>query len=78
MKKSINAIQADIIFKALYYAARNEGVKIPEYLTEIYEVLAEQNPQETYIEHTVEVMESLAGFIVNSSEYEDYFEEDQD
>lgn len=73
MKKSINTIQADIIFKALYYAARNEGMKIPAELTEIYEVLAEQNPNETHVEHTVDVMESLSEFIKN--EYNEYFED---
>lgn len=73
MKKPIAAIQADIIFKALYYTARNEGVEIPEELTEIYEVLAEQNPKDTHVSHTVEVMEYLSEFIKNSCEYQNYF-----
>lgn len=79
--KSITSIQADIIFKALYYTARNENIEIPEPLTEIYEVLAEQNPRETYAEHTIEVMESLSEFIKNSNDYSSYFikeEEDND
>ncbi|MDC3424365.1 hypothetical protein NC797_07575 [Aquibacillus sp. 3ASR75-11] len=78
MKKPIADIQADIIFKALYYTARNEGVEIAEELTEIYEVLAEQNPSDTYVEHTVEVMEYLSEFIKNSKKYRTYFIKEDD
>lgn len=78
MKKDIAVIQADIIFKALYYTARNEGAEIPEELTEIYRVLAEENPKDTHVEHTVEVMEYLSEFIKSSSEYSSYFMPDDD
>ncbi|PLS19330.1 hypothetical protein CVD28_02640 [Bacillus sp. M6-12] len=78
MKHSINTIQADIIFKALYYTARNEKVEISPELTHIYEVLAEQNPNETHVEDTVGVMESLSEFIKNSSEFSEYFTTEDD
>ncbi|WP_209124495.1 hypothetical protein [Alkalihalobacillus sp. BA299] len=78
MKKPIAPIQADIIFKALYYTARNEGVEIKEELTEIYEVLAEDNPNETHVIDTVDVMEYLSEFIKNSSEYREYFIKEDD
>ena len=69
----IHVLQADIIFKALYYTARNEGVELPERLTETYIILAEENPKETHAYHTVEVMEYLNGFIESSPEYKEYF-----
>jgi hypothetical protein len=78
MKKLIAAIQADIIYKALYYTARNEGVEIKEELTEIYEVLAEDNPNETYVTDTIYVMEYLSKFIKESAEYRTYFIEEDD
>jgi hypothetical protein len=78
VKKPIAAIQADIIFKALYYTARNEGVEIKEELTEIYEVLAEDNPNETYVTDIIDVMEYLSEFIKNSSEYREYFIKEDD
>jgi hypothetical protein len=78
MKKHIAAIQADIIFKALYYTARNEGVEIKEELTEIYEVLAEDNPNDTYVTDTIDVMEYLSEFIKQSVEYRTYFIKEDD
>jgi hypothetical protein len=78
MKKPIAAIQADIIFKALYYTARNEGAEIKEELTEIYEVLAEDNPNDTHVTDTVDVMEYLSEFIKNSCEYREYFIKEDD
>lgn len=78
MKKTIALIQADIIFKALYYTARNENIEIPNNLTEVYDVLAEENPKDTHVEHTVEVMEYLSEFIKNSSEYSSYFIKEED
>ena len=75
----LHVIQADIIYKALYYTAINEGVEIPVELTETFKVLAERNPQDTDAVHTVEVMEYLNEFIKNSEEYSSYFtDEDED
>ncbi|WP_341323443.1 hypothetical protein NSQ62_08190 [Solibacillus sp. FSL H8-0523] len=71
---SITPVQADIIFKALYYTASNEGVSIPNELTEIFEVVAEQNPNDTHVSDTVDVMEFLSGFIENNDPYKEYFE----
>lgn len=78
MKKPITVIQADIIFKALYYTARNEGVEINEELTEIYEVLAEDNPSDTNVTDTIDVMEYLSEFIKKSGEYNTYFIKEDD
>ncbi|MEK5394117.1 hypothetical protein NSQ59_27835 [Margalitia sp. FSL K6-0131] len=78
MNKPISDIQADIIFKALYYTARNEGVEISDELTEIYEVLAEQNPKETHVTDTIEVMRYLSEDIKNSSVYKEYFIKEDD
>ena len=75
----INIIQADIIFKALHFVARETGVAIPKELEEIHSVLAEYNPQDTHEYHTVEVMEHLSDFIANNKVFEEYFEdEDED
>lgn len=76
--KNIHVLQADIVFKALYYTARKEGVKIPAEITKTYEVLAEQNPKETHVHHTVEVMEYLNDFIISHQDYRDSFSEDED
>ncbi|MEK5217723.1 hypothetical protein [Psychrobacillus sp. FSL H8-0487] len=73
----LQLIQSDIIFKALYYTARNEGIEIPKELTETYEILAEANPNDTHAEHTIEVMEYLCDFIKDSSEYRTYFVEEE-
>lgn len=43
--------------------------------------MAEENPRETYVEHTIEVMEYLCSFIKDSESYKGYFEaenEDED
>jgi hypothetical protein len=72
----IHALQADVIFKALYYTARAEGIEIPKELTETYKVLAEWNPKETGSYQTVEVMEYLNDFIKNNGEYSEYFIEE--
>lgn len=77
MIETIAPIQADIIFKALYYVARNQGLEIPDELTEVYKVLAEENPYETQATDTLDVMESLSGFIKTSSGYQEYFLEDE-
>lgn len=71
---SIAPIQADIIFKALHYTARNEGVNIPSELTKVFEVVAEQNPSDTHVTDTVDVMEFLSDFIKSSDPYREYFE----
>lgn len=76
--KYITSIQADIIFKALYYTALKEGVDIPEELTKVYEVLAENNPNDTDVANTVEVMEYLVGFIKDCEIYSYYFKEEID
>ncbi|MFC0273626.1 hypothetical protein ACFFIX_19730 [Metabacillus herbersteinensis] len=73
MKKPIAVIQADNIFKALYYTARNEGIDISEDLTEIYEILAEHNPSDTHVTDTLDVMEYLSEFLKSSCEYQEYF-----
>ena len=74
----LHVLQADIIFKALYYTARGEGIEIPEELTKTYEVLAEWNPKETESFQTVEVMKYLNDFIKNNPEYSEHFiEEDE-
>lgn len=69
----LHVIQADIIFKALYYVANNEGIELPEELTDTFKVLAERNPQDTDAVHTVEVMEYLNEFIRKSEEYSNYY-----
>lgn len=74
----IHVIQADIIFKALYHTAKNEGIEIPEELTETFEILAEENPNDTHASHTIEVMEYLNRFIKNSPVYETYFIKEDD
>ena len=75
----LHVIQADIIYKALYYVASNEGIEIPVELSETFKVLAERNPQDTDAANTVEVMEYLNEFIKNSEEYSSYFsKEDED
>ncbi|WP_017474178.1 hypothetical protein [Bacillus licheniformis] len=56
--RPITVLQADIIFKALYYVARNEGLEITEELTEIYKVLAEDNPRDSDVSETLDVMEN--------------------
>lgn len=76
--KYITSIQADIIFKALYYTALKEGVDIPEELTKVYEVLAENNPNDTDVANTVEVMEYLVDFIKDCEIYSYYFKEEID
>ncbi|UOY89920.1 hypothetical protein [Bacillus glycinifermentans] len=73
----ITAFQADTIFKALYYVARNEGLEITEELTEIYKVLAEDNPLDSDVSETLYVMENLSEFIKNSDEFEEYFLEEE-
>lgn len=74
----LHVIQADIIFKALYYVANNEGIELPEELNETFKVLAERNPQDTDAVHTVEVMEYLNEFIKNSDEYSNYYLKEED
>lgn len=74
----IHLIQADIIYKALHYVAKHEGVSIPEELEKTYEVLAEQNPNETVSSDTLDVMESLNSFIRNNEPYKQYFEEEEE
>ncbi|MDM5287408.1 hypothetical protein QUF66_00450, partial [Bacillus licheniformis] len=74
--RPITVLQADIIFKALYYVARNEGLEITEELTEIYKVLAEDNPRDSDVSETLDVMENLSEFIKNSDEFEEYFLEE--
>lgn len=78
MMKPISVIQADIIFKALYYTASREGAEIPDELTEIFVVLAEDDPFDTNVSDTVDVMEYLSEFIKNSSEYSPYFIPEED
>jgi hypothetical protein len=72
----LTAIQADIVFKALHYVAKGEGVEIPEELTELYEMLAERNPNDTYAHNTVEVMEHMSSFI--KDEFNEYLMEDEE
>ena len=75
MGKELTVIQADIIFKALYYVAEREKVEIPEECRTIYTVLAEQNPKETHAEDTIDVMDYLSSFIKNDDGYTEYFTE---
>ena len=75
-QKQLKKQWADIIFKALYYVARNEGLEITEELTEIYKVLAEDNPRDSDVSETLDVMENLSEFIKNSDEFEEYFLEE--
>lgn len=74
----IHLLQADIIYKALHYVAKHEGLPIPEELEKTFVVLAEQNPNETHAAHTLEVMEHLNDFIKNHEQYNDYFTEEEE
>ncbi|MEK3955668.1 MULTISPECIES: hypothetical protein [unclassified Psychrobacillus] len=76
--KLIHILQADIIFKALHYVAKKENIEIPEELERTFEVLAEQNPNETYAEHTLEVMEYLNDFIISNEQYSEYFKVEEE
>jgi len=73
---TLNAIQADIIYKALFYTAKSEGVHISEELEEVFTVVADHNPNETNVSDTVDVMEMLVDVIKNSNPYAEYFEEE--
>ncbi|MGY3386845.1 putative membrane protein [Paenibacillus polymyxa] len=70
---SISIVQADAIYKALYYVVRAEDEEIPNELTEIYEVLAEENPYDTYATDTVNIMEYLGKTLKDSEKYKEYF-----
>lgn len=74
---TLTAIQADIIFKALHYTARHEGVDIPQECEEVFTVLADHNPNDTYVSDIVYVMEMLSGFIKNDDNYREYFEDEE-
>ena len=74
----LHDIQVDIIFKALHYAAKNEGVTIPDKLECTFKVVAEQNPHDTDVAHTVEIMEHLNEFIMNHDDYSKYFTEEEE
>ncbi|KAA6451352.1 MULTISPECIES: hypothetical protein [Bacillus] len=73
--KPITLLEADIIFKALYYVASNEGLEITEELTDIYKVLVEDRDSD--VSETLDVMENLSEFIKNSDEFEEYFLEEE-
>lgn len=63
---------------APYYTARNEVIEIPPEFNKTNKLLAEHNPNDTYGEHTIEVMEYLSGFIQKRSECSEYFVEEDD
>ncbi|MEN7401450.1 hypothetical protein, partial [Bacillus licheniformis] len=72
--KPITLLEADIIFKALYYVASNEGLEITEELTDIYKVLVEDRDSD--VSETLDVMENISDFIKNSDKFEEYFLEE--
>lgn len=72
---NINVIQADIIFKGMYHTCHREGITIPEDLQNVYGVLAEENPNKTHIEDSIDIMVQLAEMIKVSEPYADYFPE---
>lgn len=74
----INAVQADIIYKALHYTVRNEGLHVAEDLQNVFEVLAEYNPADTHINDCIDVMDSLSGFIMKSEPYAEYLTDEED
>ena len=72
----VSTLQADIIFKALHYVCKSEGIEVPEECEEVFRVLAEENPCDTNDFDTVHVMESLVEYIKNGSQYKEYFEDE--
>lgn len=73
----INAVQADIIYKALHYTVRNEGLHVTEDLQNVFEVLAEYNPSDTHANDCIDVMEALSNFIMESEPYAEYFTDEE-
>lgn len=74
----IHILQADIIFKALHYVCKREGVEMNENLESVFSVLAEMNPNDTHVSDARDVMENLAGFIKNHEDYKEYFDEEEE
>jgi len=73
---TINEIQVDIIYKALYFVARSVELVIPAECIDVFEVLAEQNSNDTHAEHTVDVMQSLVSFLKQCDTYQSHFDEE--
>lgn len=70
---AIHPIQTDIIFKALHYVCKHEGIEVNEELKEVFTVLSEDNPNDTNASDCVDVMNNLKDFIKNHETYEEYF-----
>lgn len=77
-KKDIHILQADIIYKALHYVCRNEGIQVNEELKEVFNVLAEINPNDTNASDCIDIMDSLKEFIKQGKEYKEYFNNELD
>lgn len=71
-------VQADIIFKALYYVLRQEKVEVSASCEELYTFLAEHNPNDTHIHDVLDVMERLDTFIRADQGYADTIREESE
>lgn len=64
----IGALQADIIYKALYYTAKNEGLQLTDEQEETGRILADG----------LDIMDMLQDLIQNDEEYAEYFIDEDD
>ena len=69
----IGALQADIIYKALYYTAKNEGLQLTDEQEETGRILAEEDPANTCLADVLDIMDMLQELIQNDETYAEYF-----
>lgn len=77
-KQPLSPVQADIIFKALYYVTRQESLDVSASCETLYTILAERNPNETHVEDIVDVMEVLNQFIRQDERYAEVIAEEEE
>ncbi|MEK4025482.1 hypothetical protein [Sporosarcina sp. FSL W7-1283] len=74
----LDTVQIDIVYKALGYVCKTEGIEMPEEVLEVYELLAEHNPNDTHAVDCVDVMEMIQSCIRNDERYEEYLNESEE
>ena len=74
----IGALQADIIYKALYYTAKNEGLQLTDVQENTGRILAEENPSDTNVADVMDIMDMLQELIQNNETYAEYFTNEEE
>lgn len=75
---TLNIEQMDIVYKALGYVCKNEGIEMHPELAALYNLACEDNPYNSDSVDCLDVMEMMVDSLRNDEMYVEYFRDEEE